>query len=194
MVISLADAVGLNPTITFFPAVNTFSIAGTILPGKWTLQGTAKKFGWQVQKGYGLSGAFLFPTGDELVVAQFRGEFWATEDWQIYRDQVRKPLLATGSFVVGGTVSSKAMGIDHPELKALGVTAVVVTEVGAGIQEDGGLWVTELEFTQFRPPIVAPPKPKTVIPDIVKPAPVAQDAQDVEIDALTKKLKEQTGS
>lgn len=192
---AVADAVAPDPTVTFFPAVNTFSLAGSTLPGKWTLLSAVKKFGWQVQKGYGLSGAFIFPTGDELVVARFRGEFWASDDWLSYSTLIRKPLFNTGSFAVGGTsrISAKAMGIDHPELKALGVTAVTITEIGVGIQEEGGLWTTELEFIQFRPPVPAPPPTKTVIPDVQKPAPVAQDAQDVELQNLTKNLKALTG-
>ena len=126
----LQFAVGPDATRTTFPAVNTITLAGQMMPGQWVLADATKVFGWQEQNGFGLSGAFAFPTGDELVHAKFTVSVWTSVDFSAFRE-VRKTLLKKPVFTVGGTLSSKALGIDHPELKAMGVTAVVVKSVSA---------------------------------------------------------------
>jgi hypothetical protein len=179
----LSDAVQPIPALTAFPAVNSITLANFPMPGRWTLTEAKKKFGWQIQKGYGLSGAVVFPTGDELVVAKFEVEFWSNSDFNIFKN-IRKQLLQKPVFSLGGALLTAALGIDHPELKALGVTSVVVLEVGAAIDRGGGDWVCHIDFLQYRAPLPAPPKPTTTIPDVASPAPVAQDAQEVEIQKL----------
>jgi hypothetical protein len=178
----LSQAISPSGTVTYFPAVNTIRIAGTSLPGKWTLLEAPKVFGWQIQQGFGLSGAHVFPIGDELILPKFKGEFWATADWQLMRE-IRKTLLQKSVILVQGTLTSKALGIYHPELQALGVTGVVVKAVSPLVQDEAGLWVMTLDFIQYRAPITAPPKPATVIPDAPKPAPVAVDNADKELQA-----------
>jgi len=178
--LSLAASIGPNPKVTGFPAVNTFTLASITMPGKWTLLDAEKQYGWQIQKGLNLSGAFVFPTGDELVIPRFRGEFWASPDVAFFR-QVRKQLFAKAVFSVGGNLKTAAMGIGHPELKALGVTDVVVGRIKPLVQERGGLWVTGVEFIQYRPRILGPATPTQTIPDKPPPQPTAVDAYDIEM-------------
>lgn len=187
------DSVGPNPLVTAFPAVDTFTIANFTMPGKWTLVSAAKKFGWQIQKGYALSGAFVLPTGDELVQPKFRGEFWSSSDFNIYKN-LRKQLFQKAVYFIGGVLTTAAMGIDHPELKALGVTSVVVDTVNPVTDQGGGHWVTELTFLQYRPPLPAVPKPKVVIPDVAPPVPTAQNARQVEIQKLTAEVNRLKGA
>lgn len=177
------DAVAPNPLVTAFPAVNTIILASQVMPGKWTLTAAPKKFGWQIQKGFGLSGAFVFPIGDELVVPKFTISIWKSADYAVFR-QVRKVLLKKPVFTLGGTLTSKALGIDHPELKDLGVDAVVVGAVNPMINDGTGLWEGEVEFIQWRPPKLAPPRPSGKIPDVAQPSPTAKDAQDIELQRL----------
>ncbi len=151
--------------VTSFPAVNTFSVASILMPGKWTLLDADKKFGWQIQQGYALSGAFVFPKGDELVVARFKGEFWSQVDFALFKE-IRPKFLEKGVFLIGGILNASAMGIEHPELKAMGVTSVVVLKISPVIQEEGGLWVVHIDFLQYRRPLPAVPKPKQIIPDV----------------------------
>lgn len=155
-------SVAPSPLTTPFPAVDTISLASTTLPGKWTLLDAKKVFGWQIQQGYALSGAVVFPIGDKLVVPKFRGEFWNAADLVAFKAiralLFKKPAISAG-LIVG------AMGIDHPELAALGVTDVVIGEVGPLIQEEGGLWVIQVDFLQYRAPQKAPPKPTFIVPD-----------------------------
>lgn len=204
----LSQAIGPQPGFTHFPVANTITLGGIVLPGKWTLLEAPKKFGWQIQQGYGLSGAFIFPKGDELIVPKFRGEFWADSDYASFRE-IYKQLFLQATFTVPGTsqtqtiflfngvtnptdlsnpLVSKAIGIDHPALKMMGLTSVVLLEMGPVLQDEGGLWSLELTFLQFRPAIIAKPPPKQVIPDAPKATPTAQDAQDVETQKLTNQL------
>ncbi len=152
--------------ITPFPIVNSFTIASIPMPGKWTLMQAPRMFGWQIQMGYGLDGAFVLPKGDPLVVAKFKGEFWDAFDFAIYKE-VRKKLLDRGAISLGGIAA--ALGIHHPELKALGVTDVVVLQVDPCIQSRTGLWTTEVHLLQYRPPKPAIPKPAIKIPDVAVP-------------------------
>jgi hypothetical protein len=181
----LQDAVFPDPTVSSFPSVNTISLAGQVMAGKWELVDAQKVFGWQIQKGFGLSGAFAFPIGDELVVPKFLVTIWKQFDFLQFREQ-RKLLLKKPVFSVGGTLTSKALGVTHPELKALGVTDVVVKSLGPMVNdlEKGGLWTCTVEFLQWRKPILALPRPAGTIPDNGPPQPTAVDAQDKELQAL----------
>src|SRR2546430_1200113 len=107
----LLDAVAPNPLVTAFPQVNTITLAGQLMPGRWLLVSAPKVFGWQIQKGFGLSGAFAFPTGDELILAKFSVWIWKTRDYASFRE-TRKIFLKKPVFSVGGTLTSKALGID----------------------------------------------------------------------------------
>lgn len=181
----VADAVAPFPQLSRFPAVNSISLAGQVLAGRWKLVSAPKVFGWQIQKGFGLSGAFAFPTGDELVVPKFLVWIWTSADFGTFVEQ-RKLLLKKPVFSIGGTLTSKALGISHPELKALGVTDVVVKSVDPLVndEEKGGMWEGYVEFLQWRKPVLALPKPSTSIPDNGPPQPTAVDAQDKELQAL----------
>ncbi len=167
--------------VTSFPYVDTFTVASIPMPGKWTLTSAQRQFGWQVQQGYGLDGAFVIPTGNKLVVAKFRGEFWAPAQFAIYKE-VRKRLLDRGVLTVGGLAA--ALGIHHPELKALGVANVVVLEVNPVIDQGGGHWTTTVDFLQYRPPLLALPKPALVIPDVPVPINPALANMRIEADRL----------
>jgi hypothetical protein len=179
----LIAPVAPDPTSTAFPAVNTIMLAGQEMPGSWVLNDADKVFGWQVQKAFGLSGATVFPIGDEIVAPKFTVSLWTTAQMLVFRE-VRKVLLKKPVFSVGATTTSKALGIDHPELKALGVTAVVVKRITPIINDGTGLWSCTVEFYQWRKPVLAPPKPSTAIPDAAPPQPTAQDNQDIEIQRL----------
>lgn len=175
--------------VTSFPMVDSFTIAGIPMPGRWTLTDAKKKFGWQIQMAYGLSGAVVIPSGDPLVVAKFKGEFWDAGDYAIYKD-VRKKFLNRGLLVIGGAVAC-AMGIQHPELKAMGLDAVVVLEIGPAIDAGTGLWVVTIDFLQYRPPLPVVPKPARKTPDVPPTVPTAKGLQQLEQQKLRAEAQKQ---
>lgn len=184
---------GPDPKQTGFPYARTIVLGSVRMPGKWTLRGGARKFGWQQQKGFGLSGAYSFPTGDELVEPEFDVEIWASQDAFNFR-AIRAKLLSHATYTVAGTSSSKAMGIHHPELKAMGVISVVLQEITPLVQDDYGLWTCSAKFLQFRPPKLGPAKPLASIPDTAAPTPTAQDQADIELQKLTDEINKLTGT
>lgn len=186
----MSDAVGPNPLVTSFPAVDTFTIASFRMPGKWILQDATKVFGWQIQQGYALSGAVVFPKGDELIVAQFRGEFWEPSDYALYKE-IRRTILVKPVFSMGGGLLTGALGIDHPELKALGVTDVVLLKIKPTVQEEGGLWVAHVDFLQYRKPLPAPKKPTFTVPDVAPPNPTPRNQLEIEADKLSAQIDAQ---
>ncbi len=161
---ALIPALRPTATSTNFPSVNSFTLIGYTMPGKWILQDATKKFGWQIQQGYALSGAVVYPKGDELIVAKFKGQIWNNTDMATFID-IRKRLLTKPTFSKGAAIGDQAFGIDHPELKAMGVTAVVVAEITPLKDAGGGLWECTVDLLQYRPPIPAPTPPKQIIPD-----------------------------
>jgi len=181
----IREEVGPNPAITYFPAVITFGLAGLIMPGKWTLTSADKQFGWQIQQGYGLSGAFVFPAGEKLITPKFKGEIWRNLDAQSFRE-IRKVLLKKPAFIGNGSMAVKALGIDHPELNEMGCTSVVIASIGALIQRGGGMWETEIELIQYRAPQLAPNKPDQTIPGVTTNPPItALTAAEVELQNQT---------
>lgn len=174
---------------TGFPAQDTISLNGIEMPGQWILQPTSKVYGWQIQQGFALSGATVFPKGDELVVAPFLVKIWDPDDFFIF-DIARTQLLKKAVFSVGG-VASYALGISHKELNALGVTAVVVRKTPAMTNNGRGLWSGTVEFLQYRKPIPALSKPNAAIPGAKAPIAAASNAKEqliqqqrAQIDAL----------
>jgi hypothetical protein len=183
---SLFDATGLASA--GLPGTDKIAIAGIPAPGKWTLLRAPRKFGWDVRKGAGLSGATVVPTGDELVVARFLVEIWDPADYLLFnafRSQYLKKQLVS----VAGSPQGLAIGIDHPELKQLGATSFVVQEVNPLVNDSFGVWSAEVEFLEYRRPLPALSKPAAAIPDVSAPAPTAQDQADVEIQKLTAQLQ-----
>lgn len=181
----LSTAVSPAPFTSAFPLVNTFILSGAPMPGKWTLVSAPKVFGWQIQQGYGLSGAVVFPKGDELVKPKFRGEFFAQSDFLLFQ-QLRKRLLNKGTISLG--VISVAHGISHPELEALGVTSVVVLTINPLVDEGGGFWTTEIEFLQYRKPSPVPPKPDQSTPAVPNTNVNAVTAQQAELQKLSAQV------
>jgi hypothetical protein len=184
----LQSAVTPDPTQTFFPAVNTISIAGNIMPGMWVLQDATREFGWQIQKAAFLSGATLLPVGDDPLIAKFLVSIWRSIDMALFKE-LQKTLLRKPVYVVGGTVSTKAFEIAHPALLALGCKNFVVKSVSAMVNDGTGLWTCTVEFLEWRKPVQAVAKASTVIPDDPPPQPTAQDGQDIEIQRLHAEVK-----
>lgn len=178
---------------TSFPAVNTITIASIPLPGKWTLVSAPKKYGWQIQQQFGMSGAVVFPKGDPLVEATFMGEFWSNTDFTLF-GPIRDKLLANAALKFPGGLFAAAMGVGHPELKALGVEQCVILEIDPVTQAYGGRWVTKLVLLQYRPPQPAVKKPSQVIPDVAPANATATTALEAQIQIQTATVQALAGA
>jgi hypothetical protein len=173
--------------INGFPSVDTIILGGDRMPGQWILQPTSKEYGWQVQKGWALAGATVRPIGDELVSASFLVRFHTAADWAAFQP-FRRRYLAKALFTAGGE-ATYAIGIVHPELNALGVTAVVPRKVPAFTNNGKGLWTGTVEFLQYRKAVPVPESPQAAIPAAAAPAPSAADALEQEQQAHQEEVQ-----
>lgn len=172
-----------------FPRTNFFLIGGFRSPGKATLVDATKVFGWDQRKGYGLTGAYSVPTGEELVLAKFLIELWDGDDWPLWL-AFSKKFFTKPVITVPGGLSSLGLGILHPVLNAppYNVHKVVPARISTMIQDEYGLWSCTVELLEFKPPAPAPARPLATIPDVAAPQPTAQDAADREIAARGAEL------
>lgn len=131
---------------------------------------------WNVQQGWGLSGAVAIYTGAGLakfVVDVFLWEATQFLEWQIFAKgalEKPKPGLGVGS----------AMGIGHPVLNMSpwSIQSIVVEDVDGFEQSPTGLWACAIHCLEYRKPIPAVARPIAAIPAATIPQPTAQSAQE----------------
>ncbi|HEX8795450.1 MAG TPA: hypothetical protein VF765_31085 [Polyangiaceae bacterium] len=177
------------------PSVDYILIEGTKSPGKATVRGANSPRGWDIRKGYALSGATVVPSGDELAEGiKVLFEFWEESqltDWYAY---AAKYFDKSVRFVLG-SLTPRPLGIFHPVLAAppIGITEVVVKDC-TQLENDGyGLWSCELTLLQYRKPKPAPAAPSAAIPAALSAAPTALDAADREMQAKLAQFQSLTG-
>lgn len=159
-----------------FPFQDTIVLGVDMMPGVWWLLPGAKEFGWQQQKGTGLTGASLLPIGDPLVEASFLVKFFAPADWTKFQPfrikYLTKPVFNPATRVAA------AIGIKHRELNALGVTVVVPKKTPWFTNVGKSLWVGQVDFIQYRPPRLAKEAPRNVYAPETGAQPSAADVVD----------------
>lgn len=168
-----------------FPTDDFIYLAGDKSPGKVTIRGANSPRGWDIRKGYGLSGATVVPSGDELaegIVCLF--EFWLPEQIDEWIAFAAKHLDKSVR-LVPGSLKPKALGIYHFVLAAppIRITEVVVKDCTQLEQDEFGLWSCEATFLQYRKPKPALAPPSAAIPAAGTAAPTALDAADREMQA-----------
>ena len=174
-----------------FPAVDTIILGSNAMPGQWILQPGGKEFGWQIQQGWGLSGATVRPLGDLLPGPIFLVKFWNAMDWDLFQP-FRDKYLSKAVFTVAGA-KTYAIGIYHPELAAVGVTSVVPKKVPWFCNNGKGLWTGMVEFLQYRKPVIVAESPNASIPAAAAPTPSASDQLDAASKLHTAQLQGSRG-
>lgn len=122
-------------------------------PGTARVVGASEPRKWDKQDGTAQSGATIKFNGDGLAEFSVILTFWEAAhftEWSTFKRVLRAP---DGD-------RSKALDIYHPALEDLGVSAVVVTEIGQ-IEPAGedGMWSVAIKFLQYRAP-----KPASAVP------------------------------
>ena len=168
----------LPPIVAGFPVADTIMVAGLPAPGKWTLEKGDKTYGWEIRKGAGLSGATVVPTGDDLMEPEFIVEFYDPLDFLAFK-LFRTAYLKRALVAVQGSPVALALGIDHPELKELGLSSVVVKSISPVLNDSYGIWSCKVKFLQYRPPGPALSKPSAAIPDTGAPRPTALNQVEI---------------
>lgn len=143
-------------------------LGGFKSPGLCTLGPASSPRKWEERAGYGLSGAWLFYTGDGLASFEATFYLWTLEHDAQWKDFAEKVL----SKPKRGTRPS-ALSISHPilELPPHVITSVVIEDVSSiEIDETGGR-SARVKFKQFRAPLPLLGKPNRTIgkPDQKEP-------------------------
>lgn len=159
-------------------------------PGIARVRGAGSPRNWDIQKGYGISGAYCTYTGDGLAefsidVFVWLGEHW--DQWKTYAPILAKPKKKT---------RPRALAITHPLLTMppIGITQVVVRDVTQfEYNESTQLWACEIKFLQFKKPEPILSKPKAGIPGGGPGVPTAQDEADKKILQMLDQVKDLSG-
>ena len=186
--VSLYNALAGVGVTAAFPAVDSITLANVQAPGKWSLVGGPKVFGWEVRKGMYLSGSTVVPTGDDLIEAEFMVEIWDPVDFVAFK-AFRASFLKKALIGVAGAPIASALGIYHPELNELGCSSVVVKEINPVLNDGTGVWTTKVKFLQYRPPQPALGRPDATIPDAAPPVPTAQSNLEREVEQASATLQ-----
>ena len=135
------------------PHADTFLLNRIPCPGVAFLKSCTAKYGWDIRKGYALSGATVVQTGAELSAPVFDVRLWTADHWQLWKI-FASTLLKKGAIVPAGQTESLALVISHPVLNAPPhlLSEVVVDSVSAAVQDDDGVWHIEVTFLEFRAP------------------------------------------
>lgn len=177
--------------ITGAPYQDHIVLAGQVSPGLAAVRGCSSPRNWDVQKGYGLTGATVIFTGEGLATFDVDIFAWEPEHftaWEIFArlTLVNPPIGARPT----------AMFIQHPQVNdpPISVSDVVVTNVTQWEQgEEGGLWARTISFLQYRKAKPALIKPLGGVPgDPLKIAPPI-DPEQIEIQRKSAEIAKLAG-
>lgn len=168
----------------FWPEQDWIGLGPVRSPGRATIVSAPRANKWDIRDGYGLDGATTVFVGVKASVIEVRFDLWLPSqftDWLLFSRAVLEPSAITGRL---------AWEIKHPVLNAtpINVFKVQVVEVTPFVQDDDGMWSCTVKFVEFKKPKPALSKPIAAIPAVSKPVPTAQDAAEVEIQALQAKF------
>ncbi len=169
--------------MTFDPLsspVDSFIIAGQRSPGVAELEGVTLSRTIDERKGFGLSGATTVVKGQKLArfvakVRLFEPQHFV--DWQAFVDVLRR----------FNPRSDRMRGFDfsHPQTDQLGISSVVVEEIGAPMQTGDGEWTASIKLVEHRRP-----RPMLATTDGSDGGPASPDPYDQEIEHLTRTVQE----
>jgi hypothetical protein len=179
------DALGL------FPHQDFIVLAGAQSPGKAVPKGAGSPRDWDIRKGYGLSGAGVVFTGENLTKFDVDIFLWDETQfvaWEIFAQLtlVNPPL----------GVRPTSMSIQHPilNMRPLSITQVVVEDVTQWECNDDGLWACTIKFIKYRPPKPALLKPFEGPPGAPEAVAPPQSPEEATIQRLTAQVVTLSGS
>ncbi len=176
----------MTELLTGFPQQPYIVLGPLQSPGVATVKGLDSPRNWDVQQGYGLSGAVVVYKGTGLAKFTVDIDLWLPEhfiEWNVFAVILAapKPGLAGGF----------ALGILHPIVNGPphGITEVVVENVSQPVQSDTGKWTYTISFLQYRKPLPAIARPIATIAAAEVPQPTAQSANEVQMQSLAAQAK-----
>lgn len=156
------------------PEQDYIVLGGVPSPGLAVVKGAGSPRKWDVQNGYGLTGATCIFMGEGLATFDVDIFCWTKAHFALWPAFARLTLVNPP---IGARPTS--MFIQHPALNdpPLSISQVVVTNVTQWEQDgDTGLWARTISFLQYRKPRPAlvkpfegPPGSPVVVPQPIDP-------------------------
>jgi len=152
----------IDPTA---PELNYVVVAGMRSPGRATLTGVKVPYKYDVQEGYGRSGATTTFRGRGIARFTLTIDLWLPEHflaWAAFAKALEPPK------------ASKPLVVEmrHPVLAAADISAVAVESFGQPEKQSNGIWRVTIGLLEYRPPRDALVKPRGAIPSPEKGAPL----------------------
>jgi hypothetical protein len=171
-----------------FPYQDYIVIGFDTSPGKATIVNGQLPSDWDERKGYGLSGAFLWPKGDSLGSFSILFELWDEDDMPAWAAFYKKYFSQSAKLIIPGSYTPAALTIVHPVLLQVGMQECVVTGREVMRNDGYGLWSQVIHFKQYRKPKPAPQPAIAAIPGHAAPQPTAQSQLQKDNQALAAEL------
>lgn len=159
---------------------------GVPSPGVATIEHAGRKIKIDKQEGYGTDGGRLIVTGTAIQDISVSIRIWEPEHWVLWKLFYQVLTLPTILAAIPG-ITAPALSIDHPILKELGISSVLLEDPGFWVPGETGDWTRKIDFvlkqkpiqrlaaTKEGPPATAP----TVVPlTATQRAIAAQDAEN----------------
>jgi hypothetical protein len=154
------SALPINPFATF-PRQSYVVLGPARTPGVAKCRGANSPRNWDVQQGWGFSGAVVYFHGTGLAKFEVDVFLWKPEqflEWKLFANVLRPP--------PPGSKGPTALGISHPavNMPPLNITEVVVEDCTQFEQGPTGLWSCTIKLLQYRKPLPAVARPIAAIP------------------------------
>ncbi len=121
-------------------------LAGHVSPGRCEVTGATRSQEWDVKRGKGAAGATITYTGIKPAEPKVKLYFWLPSHFDAWTKFL--PLLQTDPTKKTPT----ALAIYYPSLAVIGISSVVVKEIGAIEYEQTGLYSVTIDFLEYLPP------------------------------------------
>ncbi len=121
-------------------------VAGHISPGRCEVSNAKRSQAFDVKRGKGARGATLTYTGVVPAEPRIKLWFWLPQHFDQWNDFL--PLLQYD----GTKAEVKAVAIYYPSLADVGISSIVVKDIGAIEYESTGLYSVTIETIEYLPP------------------------------------------
>ncbi len=141
------------------PALNYVVVNGVPSPGKAIITGADIPYNYDVQQGYGLSGAVTVFRGRGVSEPTLTIQLWERAHfllWPLFAKMLEPPKPGIKLVVE----------MRHPLLSAADIKAVAVKRLGQLTRGANGIWTSTTQLLEWRPPLPALVKPRGAIPGV----------------------------
>ncbi len=141
------------------------TVGGIVWSSKVIIRRARRSYKWDVKNPAGQVGQNQTFRGNQYPAFELVFYFWDTDGWLKWQDFSKAFIIDASK---AGSPSSLAVGIYHPSLAVLGISAIVVDDIGVAERlSDGGEYSATVTVREYKPVTT---KNATATPPGAKPA------------------------